>query len=198
HYGVKTSLTLPLTAGGGSPLGALSFNTVRGERTWPEPIVKRLQLIAQIFTNALARKRSDEMLRESEERLSIAADSADAGLWNYNISTGRYWLTEKTRELFGFQVDEDVTFDRFLALVHPDDRDLVRTTMQAVMHSKSEGRVEYRVLRADGNVTWFVSRGRASCRRASSSASAQMMNRRQASVTLRTCTQPFRHQPRSV
>ena len=114
-----------------------------------EPIVKRLQLIAQIFTNALARKRSDEMLRESEERLSIAADSAEAGLWNYNISTGRFWLTEKARELFGVQLDEDVTFDRFLALVHPDDRDLVCETMQAVMHSKSEGRVEYRVLRPD-------------------------------------------------
>src|SRR5512136_508110 len=88
HYGIKTSLTLPLTAGGGPPLGVLSFNTIQEERTWPEPIVKRLQLIAQIFTNALARKRSDEMLRESEERLSIAADSAEAGLWSYNISTG--------------------------------------------------------------------------------------------------------------
>ena len=94
---------------------------MRGERTWPEPIVKRLQLIAQIFTNALVWKRSDEMLRETEERLNIAADSAEAGLWSYNIGTGRYWLTEKARELFGFQVDEDVTFDRFLALVHPDD-----------------------------------------------------------------------------
>ena len=163
HYGIKTTLTLPLSAGGGPPLGVLSFNTVQGERTWPEPIVKRLQLIAQIFTNALARKRSDEMLRESEERLSIAADSAEAGLWSYNIGTGRYWLTEKARELFGFQVDEDVTFDQFLALVHPDDRDLVCETMQAVMHSKSEGRVEYRVLRPDGNVNWFLSRGRSRC-----------------------------------
>ena len=51
HYGIKTSLTIALSAGGGPPLGALSFNTVQGERTWPEPIVKRLQLIAQVFTN---------------------------------------------------------------------------------------------------------------------------------------------------
>lgn len=160
HYGIKTTLTFPLSAGGAPPLGALSFNTVRAERTWPEPIIKRLQLIAQIFTNALARKRSDEMLRESEERLKIAADSAEAGLWSYDIGTGRFWLTEKTRELFGLQVDEDVTFDRFLALVHPDDRDLVYETMQAVMHSRSEGRVEYRVLRPDGSVDWFLSRGR--------------------------------------
>lgn len=163
HYGIKTTLTLPLAAGGGPPLGALSFNTVRGERAWPEAIVKRLQLIAQIFTNALARKRSDEMLRENEERLNLAADSAEAGLWSYHIGTGRYWLTEKTRELFGFSADEDVTFDQFLALVHPDDRDLVCETMQAVMHSRSEGRVEYRVLRPDGSVDWFVSRGRSRC-----------------------------------
>ena len=63
---------------------------MRVERTWPEPIVKRLQLIAQIFTNALARKRSDEIRHESEERLSIAADSTEAGLWSYSISSGRF------------------------------------------------------------------------------------------------------------
>ena len=163
NYGIKTTLTLPLSAGGGPPLGTLSFNTVRAERTWPEPLVKRLQLIAQIFINALVRKRSDEILRESEERLNLAADSAEAGLWSYNLSTGHFWLTQKTRELFGFPLDEDVTFDRFLALVHLDDRDLVSETMRAVMHSKSEGRVEYRVLRPDGNVNWFLSRGRLRC-----------------------------------
>ena len=49
----------------------------------------RLQLVAQVFTNALARKRADEALRESEERLNLAADSAEAGLWTLRLSHGR-------------------------------------------------------------------------------------------------------------
>jgi ATP/maltotriose-dependent transcriptional regulator MalT len=50
---------------------------VRKERAWPDALVKRLQLVAQIFSNALARKRADQALRESERRLSLAAEYAE-------------------------------------------------------------------------------------------------------------------------
>ena len=62
---------------------------LRAERDWPDALVKRLQLVAQVFTNALARRRADEALRESEERLSLAADSAEAGLWVLDYRDGR-------------------------------------------------------------------------------------------------------------
>jgi len=135
HYGIKTSLTVPLSVGGGPPFGALSYNTVREEREWPDALVKRLQLVAQIFANALARKRSEESMRESEERLNLAADSAGAGLWSLNLATGCFWITTRTRELFGFSADEEVTFDRFLEVVHPQDRDLIRQTVQTMAQS---------------------------------------------------------------
>ena len=70
HFGIKSNLTFPLSAGGGQIFGALGFNTMRAERAWPEEIVKRLQLVAQIFANALARKRADQELRESGARSS--------------------------------------------------------------------------------------------------------------------------------
>lgn len=68
QFGVKTTLTFPLLAGGRPLIGALSFNDMREERKWSETLVKRLQLVAQIFTNALARKQADRELRESERR----------------------------------------------------------------------------------------------------------------------------------
>ena len=64
--------------------------------------MQRLQLVAQVFANALARKRADEALRESEERLSLAADSAEAGLWVLDSATGVFWVTERTRTIFGY------------------------------------------------------------------------------------------------
>jgi len=161
HFGIKTSLTIPLSTGGGPTTGALSFNTTAEERTWPEAIVRRLQLVAQIFTNALARRRSEVSLRESEERLDLAADSAGVGLWGLGLASGIFWLTQRARELYGFDPDEVVTLDRFLSAVHPEDRDLIRETVQKVAHSENKFRVDYRIVRRDGSVGWVSSRGRA-------------------------------------
>ena len=95
RFGVKSNLTLPLSVGGSSTVRALGFNTTRAERTWPDAVAKRLQLVAHVFGNALARKRADETLRESEERLTLAADSAEAGLWTLDYSTGVFWATDR-------------------------------------------------------------------------------------------------------
>jgi transcriptional regulator with GAF, ATPase, and Fis domain len=71
HFGIKSTLVIPLSAGGGPLIGALGFNDVKEERPWPEALVKRLEIVAQIFANALVRKRSDETIRaalaENEE-----------------------------------------------------------------------------------------------------------------------------------
>jgi transcriptional regulator with GAF, ATPase, and Fis domain len=80
HYGIKSSLVIPLAAGG-AVLGAVTFNTVRKERRWPRQMVKRLTVVAQVFANALARKAAEAALRESlaenerlRERLQAESD----------------------------------------------------------------------------------------------------------------------------
>ena len=101
-------------------------STPRGPNATGLPqLVERLQLVAQIFTNALARRRSELALQQSEERLQLAAESAEAGLWSLNLTTNSFWLTPKTRELFGFGLEDTVTFDHFLSRVDPRDRDAV-------------------------------------------------------------------------
>ncbi len=81
YFGAKTSLTFPLSAGGGPIFGFLSFNDLRTERPWPSTIVNRLQLVAQIFANALARRHADEAIRENEERFRGLAESALVGFY---------------------------------------------------------------------------------------------------------------------
>ncbi len=68
-FGVKSSVVIPLSIGGGPIIGVLSFDALKEEKFWPEPIKKDLSLVAQIFTNALARKRGDLKLQESEKQL---------------------------------------------------------------------------------------------------------------------------------
>jgi formate hydrogenlyase transcriptional activator len=159
HYGIKSSLVVPLSAGGGPVIGVLSFDAIRTERAWPEPLVTRLKLVAQVFTNALARKTADQTLRASEARLRLAAASADAGLWSLEPNTGRLWATDKARELFHIPPDEPLTFERFLTFVRPEDRERVRQTVVRAMKTGQAARVEYRTQRPDGDLRWIASWG---------------------------------------
>jgi PAS domain S-box-containing protein len=161
RYDTKSTLLFPLSIGSGPVFGALSFAVTREERSWQEAVVMRLRLIAQIFANAIARRRSDDELRESRERLDLAADSAGVGLWSLDLASGVFWLTTKNRELLGLSPDEVVTLDRFLSAVHPSFRDLIRERIRAVARSGEEDRVDYRVVLPDGNVRWVTSSGRA-------------------------------------
>ena len=70
--GIRSSLCLPLSLGGDSPIGILCFNTNRKERSWPPDLVERLKLVAEIIANALARKKADHDLRESAEAKRLA------------------------------------------------------------------------------------------------------------------------------
>jgi PAS domain S-box-containing protein len=114
HYGIKTSLTLPMSVGDGPPIGALSFNTVRTERAWPEAIVKRLQLVSQVFTNALARKRAELELVKSEQRLRLITNAlpvliahVDSGQrYRFNNDAYRKWFGISPEDAFGRTIRE--------------------------------------------------------------------------------------------
>jgi len=64
EHGPKSTVVFPLTAGG-QVFGGLAFGTLREERSWTDEVVTRLQLVADIFANTLARKRSEESLRQA-------------------------------------------------------------------------------------------------------------------------------------
>jgi len=85
HYGLKTTLTIPLTVGGGLVFGSVNFNDMRRERRWSQALVQRLQLVAQIFANALARKVADQTLHESETRYRSIFDEAIEGMFRTSV-----------------------------------------------------------------------------------------------------------------
>jgi formate hydrogenlyase transcriptional activator len=159
-YGVKTTLTFPLSAGNKPPIGAISFNSMREERVWSETMVKRLQLVAQVFANALVRQNADRAVQENGARFSLAVDSANLGLWALDLRTDHFWISEKARTLFGFAADEEVSFERFLQFVHPEDRQQVRLNVQKFVKSGENFRIEYSILRPDGTLRWILSQGR--------------------------------------
>ncbi len=158
-YGIKSSVGIPLSTGGGPLIGVLSFEDLRVERSWPEPILKRLRLVAQIFANALARKRWELMLRESEARLNMATNAAGVGLWALEIDSGFLWASGKARELFRFAQDEALDYNRLFDVIHPSDHQRVENAIQTAIQSGEKVRCEYRVVHPDESAHWIVSTG---------------------------------------
>ena len=159
YYGIKSSLVIPLSAGGEPPIGAVSFNSIKTERTWPERLIKQLQLVAQIFANALARKYADLKFRENEERLRLATDAAGAGLWDMELDKNSVWVTPQTRQLFDFERDEKLTYDSFLNRIHPEDRRRVEKAVGQAVESGRNLRIEYRIVLVDGRIRWIAASG---------------------------------------
>ncbi|MBP7866875.1 MAG: sigma 54-interacting transcriptional regulator [Acidobacteria bacterium] len=159
HFGIKTSLTFPLSAGGGPIIGALSFNTMREERTWPELVVQRLQLVAQMFTQALVRKKAETALRESEARLSLATEAVGAGLWILEVDSQKVWVSPQSRELFQFAPDEEVRYASYFRVIHPEDRERVDREVQQALQSGERLRCDYRILLPDGTLRWIAAHG---------------------------------------
>jgi PAS domain S-box-containing protein len=160
HFGVKSVLTFPLSAGGGSIFGFLGFHAVRDEHPWSDEIVQRLQLVAQILANAVVRKRQDAALRESGERLQLAAEAAELGMWMLDVEGGRFWATERAREIFGYAPDIDITVERFTESVHPVCREPVTEAVRLAVEDGCEVDIEYRIVLPNGHERWVHSRGR--------------------------------------
>src|SRR5437867_3554961 len=106
------------------------------------------------------RGRADEALRESEARMSIAANAANLGLWLWNIRDDKLLVTEQWRRLFGFAESEPVSFDRVLQVVHPEDRERTKQLVQQMFEGGGgEYENEYRITRPDGSIRWMAGYG---------------------------------------
>ncbi len=78
RYGYAATLVLPIGSGDRA-LGALAFGSAH-ERAWPDALVMRLRLVAEVLANALARKQTEDALRASESMKSSILHSLRSGV----------------------------------------------------------------------------------------------------------------------
>jgi PAS domain S-box-containing protein len=160
HFDLRSTLCIPLAIGGKQVLGALAFNTQGRERIWPADLVQRLMIVARVFAGALERKRAEAELRESEERMQLAADSADVGMWMLDLTSGRFWANDRGRAIFGYPADVVITIELFIESVHRECREPVTEAMRQAVEKGRDIDVEYAILFRDGTERWIHSRGR--------------------------------------
>jgi PAS domain S-box-containing protein len=123
-------------------------------------VVVETILIFSLVTNLLMRRKAERSLLESEELTRLAVSSAGAGLWSLDPGTGSIWASDKTKELLGIALDEELNFARFLTLILPEDRETVSRAVEKTLRGEQDPPIEYRVGLPDGTVRWIASRGR--------------------------------------
>ena len=96
-----------------------------------------------------------------QQRLNLALEAAEVGLWDYVPSASRLEWDARCKQIFGLPDDAEITHERFLALVHADDRGRVDDAVQAALESSTPFSEEYRIVRSDGGERWISARGSA-------------------------------------
>ncbi len=111
-----------------------------------------------------ARKKAERALKDSEERLRLALDAAELGLWRSDAGSGSKIWDARCRELFGTGPGTPVTYDTWASAILPEDRAEAEATVMRALDPASphdEFVLEYRVKHPDGKVLWLASSGRA-------------------------------------
>src|SRR6266480_6662456 len=103
---------------------------------------------------------SEAELRETNQRMGLAANAARLVVWTWDILRDEVWLSGKDRTLLGFSQSEKLTAERVRSVVHPEDRQLVGQLVENSLTTGEEIEGEYRVVLGDGKVRWVTRRGR--------------------------------------
>ena len=98
-------------------------------------------------------------LQESEERLRLASEGANLGMWYWNRETDTLIWTDRAKAMFGLPSDTEMSMQVFLEAVHPNDRPFVETIVTQLQAGQAHTEIEYRTLWADGTVRWILAKG---------------------------------------
>ncbi len=100
------------------------------------------------------RRKKEKELRESEERLSRTQRIARVGSWEIDLQTNELTWSDEVYRIFGLPIGEPVSYEDFLELVYPDDRDYVAKKWDEGL--KGEGYdIEHRIKVGD-EVKWVL------------------------------------------
>ena len=119
------------------------------------------------ITDLTGRKREEEtlllnrQLREGEQRLRVALDAGQMGMWEWDVRTDRSVWSAMEYELLGLPPGEGtVSTDLFFRHVHPEDRGELERSLTQLMKDGHDWKHEFRIIREDGEVHWLAGIGR--------------------------------------
>ncbi len=124
--------------------------------------VKRPVRVIGVNSDITERKRVEEALRESEDKVRVALETGRIGIFNELVEENKIVLDERAKELLGFQPHEEMDPAEFFRRLHPDDREKIENTRRHDLENAETdpGELDYRIIHPNGDVRWLVARRR--------------------------------------
>lgn len=120
-----------------------------GDIDWIDGIIEDITL----------QKQAEDELRHTNEWLGFAQKAAKSGFWDWNIFTNELTWSSEFYELFGLPFTTEPSFNTWLALLHPDDRDPAMDKIKQAIEKHEFLENEYRVIKPDGKEIWISALG---------------------------------------
>ncbi|MBB3119515.1 sensor histidine kinase [Pseudoduganella violacea] len=127
----------------------------------PPLAIREARELAQAMRDAAASVRTAQaQSRESEHRLTLAAQAARLGIWVRDQLRHEIWVSDTWRALFGFPPGQTLTMADVLGRIHPEDRPAAEA---ALVQPRGRYELEFRIHHPDGAERWISSQGQAEC-----------------------------------
>jgi PAS domain S-box-containing protein len=101
-----------------------------------------------------ALEQANAALATSEERIKIAQEAAQIGVWEWNARTNQVWWSPQTYEIYSYPPGQPMTMETSLERVYPEDVDALYTKMLASIQSHDDFRFEYRIRLPERGLRW--------------------------------------------
>jgi PAS domain S-box-containing protein len=106
------------------------------------------------------RKRAEEGLRESEERLRLAQEAAGIAIWDRNAATDRVTVAPGFIQRYLLEPEAMATYEDWIRYVHPDDREWLESARRAAFAAGGPLDLEFRIVIPSGEVRWIQLKAR--------------------------------------
>lgn len=160
EQGTLSFASVPIMVGGRF-WGFLGFDDCKVERVWSPLEIEVLKTASALIAGAIARAQAHERLLLSEERYKMAALGANDGLWDWDLASGRAYLSPRLHELL--RLEEDALggdMGALLEMIEPNDAQLLRDYLaRRFARGKQKFEFECRIPQPDRAPIWIVLRG---------------------------------------
>jgi len=102
-------------------------------------------------------------LNEGNERLNLAFEATDDGLWELDPRTGKAYFSPRWHTMLGYEPGElPASYETWTKLLHPDDRQYAEDAVKSYLNSRDHFySIEFRMRTKSGHWRWIHSRGKA-------------------------------------
>lgn len=118
---------------------------------------------SKIARDISEQKRSERLIRDSDERFRMAVQSTNLGTWEYMPKTGDLYWSDECRSVYGIPKNRTVSYDTFLEQMHPDDLAYAQRNVDQAMNPAGDGNydIQVRIIRySDQQTRWVRLQGK--------------------------------------